>query len=970
MHAHLDSNTIWHIVFYHKTIYTGSSKHQNDSLCRKWRDAMVPLFDELNIDLAFQGHSHVYEVIGPVKNKQLVQGAVSHVDSILPPNVSFENVTGKSGGIFNVRKGTLYFLNNTSGNKRYIPTPLNSMIDSANSGVPDYPSLFTGMFGQPGNPTYSHVAVNSNDIVITTYEVYKKANGQLHHVGLDTIKIVKYCEPNTQSIVTYSNTQTFTNANLSVGVEMRIKNNATVTFKNSTLRFYSGARVIIEAGSKLVIDNTLLTNSCPDRMWSGILVAGNSFLSQTPQNQGSIELKNGAMVENARNAISTRGLKPNGDTDWYSFGGIIKADNVTFRNNRRSVEFMEYPPNGTSPVPQNVSYFNNCTFTVNNNNLFASNNTSLGAHITMWAVNGVTITGCEFLNDITTIKDRKYAIYTEDAGYTVDETCSAYNNNCVCTSNLKHSSFNGFNKAIESVHFNKPYAIKIDRSIFESNNYGIRLLGHNNIQISRSNLTLAAKQTGIYLDECTGYRVEANKIHSSSATKTTGIHINRAGTDENKIYNDTVYNTYNGIYVTEFLNTISHQRVLPATGLQLLRNVFSDNTNDINVEAPGVIRLSQGSSNCGADNLFSLVASYNFLTSNSNQQVNYYYDHGVPRKEPVYRSSLVSLFSSSFLSCTTSSFCDHIINTKSASSETPLAEYRALHQQYDKMLTYFYEAGYDKILTNYYHGIIENEELLNEALLYLEALNQLTQSMAEISVEALFALKMDSLIDLNQIKEWYDEIYTLSAKYSLAETYYQLGKFNEGLRTLHLIPEMYNLTEEEQTEHINYVSLYTFKNRIKESGRTIAELNEAEIDEMLYYANASNGLSSVMARGILCFFYEICIEDEMINAESSISAVLNNQRQHFDYAQCPNAESDNGSYGLTIYPNPGKDYITVVSEVDNGYFELRDGSGMVLKSVILHQGSNIINTSSLKHGIYIYKAIIGEHVVSGKWMKI
>ncbi|MCL1851296.1 MAG: T9SS type A sorting domain-containing protein [Bacteroidetes bacterium] len=113
------------------------------------------------------------------------------------------------------------------------------------------------------------------------------------------------------------------------------------------------------------------------------------------------------------------------------------------------------------------------------------------------------------------------------------------------------------------------------------------------------------------------------------------------------------------------------------------------------------------------------------------------------------------------------------------------------------------QEGKDKLLTDYYNGIIENEELLQETINYHNEILAVTNYMEEISRSALFSRKSDSLIDLNQIRDWYDEIYTLNAKYSLAETYYQLGKFEEGFKTLALIPKKYNLNEDEMMRRLD-----------------------------------------------------------------------------------------------------------------------------------------------------------------------
>jgi len=73
----------WRIVYFHKNVYTGGM-WMGDGDVKNWREAMAPLFDELNIDIAFQGHDHIYEVIGPVYNKNLVQDAVSNVSTATP----------------------------------------------------------------------------------------------------------------------------------------------------------------------------------------------------------------------------------------------------------------------------------------------------------------------------------------------------------------------------------------------------------------------------------------------------------------------------------------------------------------------------------------------------------------------------------------------------------------------------------------------------------------------------------------------------------------------------------------------------------------------------------------------------------------------------------------------------------------------------------------------------------------------
>lgn len=176
----------WRIAFYHKTMYTGSGSHQSDSDGKTVREKMGPVFDSLKIDFALQGHDHVYEVIGPVKNKQLVSNAVSNQMSVTFD--ARENLTGVLGGHFDVTEGTLYFLNNSAGKKKYEPRSQAQMASvEASLGITNYFGMFTGRFGQTGRPTFSNISVSTDTISVATYEVSDLGEPTL----FDSYKIVK-----------------------------------------------------------------------------------------------------------------------------------------------------------------------------------------------------------------------------------------------------------------------------------------------------------------------------------------------------------------------------------------------------------------------------------------------------------------------------------------------------------------------------------------------------------------------------------------------------------------------------------------------------------------------------------------------------------------------------------------------------------------------------------------------------------
>jgi hypothetical protein len=189
------SDVKWRIAYGHKTLYTGSHSHQSDADGKQLRLKMAPVYDSLQINIAFEAHDHIYEVIGPLKNHQLAPNSVSNQISVATTDSS--NMTGKLGGVFDTKNGTLYFLNNSSGKKKYWPRNAAEMTSAESAtGIPNYFNLFTGRFGQTGRPTFSNVSVTADTITITTYEVFDNGSTAL----FDEFKVIKSQEEQTTPV--------------------------------------------------------------------------------------------------------------------------------------------------------------------------------------------------------------------------------------------------------------------------------------------------------------------------------------------------------------------------------------------------------------------------------------------------------------------------------------------------------------------------------------------------------------------------------------------------------------------------------------------------------------------------------------------------------------------------------------------------------------------------------------------------
>lgn len=187
----------YRVTLSHKNIFSGSG-HSVDDEIPMFRDIMLPIFADCQIDLAIQGHDHCYEVIGPVNpwTRAVVEGAVTDVETVAVDGNS--NVTGKKGGTFTTDDGTLYFIGATCGRKRYYPysqaemeakytTNGSLLYDGAHHDVENYFDLFTGMFGQPGDPSFTKFTVKADGIYMDSYKVDQSGNATL----INSMRVVR-----------------------------------------------------------------------------------------------------------------------------------------------------------------------------------------------------------------------------------------------------------------------------------------------------------------------------------------------------------------------------------------------------------------------------------------------------------------------------------------------------------------------------------------------------------------------------------------------------------------------------------------------------------------------------------------------------------------------------------------------------------------------------------------------------------
>lgn len=339
-----------------------------------------------------------------------------------------------------------------------------------------------------------------------------------------------------------------------------------------------GGNVIVERkiipatkGGTLILDNSTFTSydACGGGMWEGIQVrgyGGNSPLTQgTTYNnsaQGWLIVQNNSVIANAfvgAIAVKYATSFPAAITyDVMYAGGVIQAVNSTFENNQTAVSFMPFSE-PTNPL-RNKSYFTKCNFLTTA--LKLNDNAALFRNfVIMFGTNGIVFKGNNFENsrpvqsnqDIT---DNGIGIFSFNAGFSVVPFCITFN-----CSGFTKNTFKNLGYGIQTWLTNSLTPVKIDQTDFTGNFRGVLLNYANYSSIINNSfkvLKYNSQQTfgasyGLYLNNCTGYQVEANDFAYSTGIPnppppdgTYGIIVSNSGANNNLIYRNTFHQIYIG----------------------------------------------------------------------------------------------------------------------------------------------------------------------------------------------------------------------------------------------------------------------------------------------------------------------------------------------------------------------------------------------------------------------------------------
>ena len=491
-------------------------------------------------------------------------------------NASVDGVAGNLlHEIFHVVGVNHVYANGSCGNSSWFGQDISNVNDIdyltdvfGNSGTHTWETyLYNGCIGGANN---CNPFANNNDNCTNNFMgsrgrfISRMQAGRIHRNAMTNTIMRRYmCGYGSTPYLVQANETWDFNIKFYQDIVVKAGNTLTITCQ---LSMVPGSKIIVEQNARLVIDGGVITTGTSygcSGLWQGIEVWGNASQHQYVYGtnqlyQGFVELKNGAIIENAATAIS---LGKAGDWQMLNTGGIVQAyGNSIFRNNKRDIEFLKYQnfnPSNPTQKRGNLSYFRNCRFETTANLNDGSNPTH---HVTMWNVDGVRFYGCTFENanaNATSSSQLGNGIYTEDANFLVSGcdwtvaclpgVCCSYSPNI-----FRNLNYGIWAKRVSGVSYN----YNIDKSNFINCLFGVHNEGVDNAIITRNNLTVGKPRfaswwtTGINFNVGTGYRIEENAITRDPAPNSTsiGTWLTNTGMNYNQVYKNSFTNVTFGNY--------------------------------------------------------------------------------------------------------------------------------------------------------------------------------------------------------------------------------------------------------------------------------------------------------------------------------------------------------------------------------------------------------------------------------------
>ena len=745
-----------------------------------------------------------------------------------------------------------------------------------------------------------------------------------------------------------------------------VENGGVLTIEN-TVFMGESTKIIVKPGGKLILDyRAVLTGLCGS-MWQGIEVWGNSSTHQSSINgvcgQGWLELRNGAVIENAKCAVEL--WRPD---HWTTTGGVIHASDATFRNNAmavRAVCYQNYHPYTHVPLNYNA-YFNNCSFIVDNDYLGTE---TFQKHVVLAEVDGIAFSGCDFSanRSVSGVDPWCIGISAYDAHFSVTSPCTTNNTPCP-DEDLDHSTFTGLCSGITAKSDgSSPRSFTVRNTLFINNDFGIHAENTDFPTILFNDFRIGGScdfNYGVCLRNVTGFCIEENlfRPYSKSKTTTVGIAVYHSN-GVNDIYRNTFQNLSRANLALGQNTTGGTNSTL--LGLTYSCNDFSGNQRDIMVlqrDGAGDIQSQQGSSSCPSGNTFS---NSTFQVYNDGlHEIDYHYNSSEADETPtpslLYRVNRQETTNAN--ACATHYGNSPVVKSPSEKSALE-AEYLSAYNAYSN-LRRLYESHMD-----------------NSGAQDPTADNSPTTEMLQISAQmAYYSHKYrlaagdiirsnlnDSIANPTELRSWLGNMNDIAADRMAISSYLQEGDSASAFALANTLPALYGLQGGQLSDHADYLRLLQLHQTLNRTHRNVFQLTQEETGLVADIADNGNGVSQSMARAMMEQVSNretsSCLDPELPDSErgekgwNGYTGIASNRATAFDVTLSPNPATTWTTVNYNLPGNTTKAVLTLTNML---------GVNVLTKELDGTQGNKVIDLRGLATGVYVYTIRYEQFTETGK----
>ena len=695
------------------------------------------------------------------------------------------------------------------------------------------------------------------------------------------------------------------------------------------------ASIIIKPGGKLIINGGILTNACSDKKWQGIEVWGVDSLHQQQVNgqyhQGYLELKNGAVIENAVCAVELWNPSDN-----HSEGGIVHATDATFRNNAKAIHacnYANYNPASGFETDYNVS-FNNCSFVIDSN--YVGEELFL-RHVELSNVSGFKFCGCSFSVDrkVHQVSPRPYGIVANNAGLSVSR-CLQVGDVLLPDINYTRSTFSGFESAIYVTNSSQ-YArtVSVEHSDFSNNAKGILVQNTGYATITDNNFIIGSDDDcsfGLYLNRVSYFDVEDNSFtgNDNYGSDNYGIMVRNSAS-----YNDISQNSFNNLYCGNVAlgNNIANDNY----GLTYTCNTNLNNVNDFCIlkeNGVGGISPRQGSLIDPAGNTFS--GSNCHIYNAGDNTISYYYQANNNSQKPVTSKlyNVNAVGSSNVSSCGVGDIPE--IDMMSA------VDIVTLENAYNAAF-----AAYNALQLNN-QGSETSEDIKAQ-------LSQLKTEYLDIVGEIVKFYLQQEETDYEELRQWLVKSEDIFADRMVVASFIQEGNYDDAKAYAEMIAKIYNLEGDDLKDHDDYLSLVDLYIDLHRTDRSAIQLTDAELTMVKDIANNGIGASQMMAESVMTAIGEPSLK--VPQCLTMPPALIITPPTRGEGLKTTGVTDYEKSSGISIYPNPTDGKITISLTEDCNFIEIYDSFGRMMMSRQVDEttGQQVIDVdiSSYPSGLYL-----------------